>query len=107
MFMFRNSIKCEIRVLYVHKVSNLKAEHFESYSIFELELKSLLRQGLSEPEFYGDLVYKLKKIVGPNKFSAQFIKISSHYKKIGYNINATDCMLRGQHNHGLQLCFPL
>ena len=32
-----------------------------------------LRQGLSEPEFYGDLVYKLKKIVGSNNFSAQFI----------------------------------
>ena len=36
---------------------------------------------------YGDLVYKLKKIVGSNDFSAQFIKIISHYKKIGYNIN--------------------
>ena len=35
---------------------------------------------------YGDLVYKLKKIVGSNNFSAQFIKIISHYKKIGYNI---------------------
>ena len=33
-------------------------------------------------------VYKLKKIVGSNNFSAQFIKIISHYKKIGYNINA-------------------
>ena len=50
-------------------------------------LKSLLRQGLLEPDFYGDLVYKLKKIVGSNNFSAQFIKINSHYKKIGYNIN--------------------
>ena len=49
--------------------------------------KSLLRQGLSEPDFYGDLVYKLKKIVGSNDFSSQFIKIISHYKKIGYNIN--------------------
>ena len=37
-------------------------------------IESLLRQGLSEPEFYGDLVYKLKKIVGSNNFSAQFIK---------------------------------
>ena len=46
-----------------------------------------MRQGLSEPEFYGDLVYKLKKIVGSNNFSAQFIKIISYYKKIGYNIN--------------------
>ena len=30
--------------------------------------KSLLHQRLSQPEFYGDLVYKLKKIVGSNKF---------------------------------------
>ena len=42
---------------------------------------NLLRQGLSEPEFYGDLVYKLKTIVGSYNFSAQFIKILSHYKK--------------------------
>ena len=55
-------------------------------SKFQIEPKSLLRQGLSEPELYGDLAYKLKKIVGLNQFSAQFIKIS-HYKKIGYNIN--------------------
>ena len=46
-----------------------------------------MRQGLSETEFYGDLVYKLKKIIGSNNFSAQSIKIISHYKKIGYNIN--------------------
>ena len=35
---------------------------------------------------YGDLVYKFEKIVGSNNFSAYFIKIISHYKKIGYNI---------------------
>ena len=53
-------------------------------------------KGLSEPDFYGDLVYKLKKIVGSNNFSAQFIKIISHYKKIGYNINVlqqTACLV--------------
>ena len=38
-------------------------------------------------EFCGDLVYKLKKIVGSNNFTAQFTKIIFHYKKIGYNIN--------------------
>ena len=32
-------------------------------------------------------MYKLKKIVGSDNFTAQFIKIISHYKKIGYNIN--------------------
>ena len=57
-----------------------------------------------EPEFYGDLVYKLKKTVGSNNFTAQFIKIISHYKRIVDNINATDCMLGGQPNHGWQLC---
>ena len=63
---------------------------------FQVGLGSLLRRGLSEPDFYGDLVYKLKKIVGSNNFSAQFIKIISHYKKIGYNINVlqqTACLV--------------
>ena len=42
------------------------------------------------------IVYKLKKIVGSNNFSAQFIKKFSHYKKIGYNINVlqqTACLV--------------
>ena len=65
-------------------------------SKFQYGLKSLLRQVLSEPDFYGDLVYKLKKIVGSNNFSAQFIKIISHGKNIGYNINVlqqTACLV--------------
>ena len=69
---------------------------YDLISKFQVGLKSLLRQGLSEPDFYGDLVYKLKKIVGSNNFSAQFIKIISHYKKIGYNINVlqqTACLV--------------
>ena len=61
--------------------------YYDLISKFQIGLNSLLRQGLSEPEFYGDLVYELKKNVGSNNFSAQFIKIISHYKKIGYNIN--------------------
>ena len=56
-------------------------------SKLQVGFKSLLRQGLWEPEFYGDLVYKLKKIVGSINFSAQFIKIIAHFKNIGYNIN--------------------
>ena len=41
-------------------------------------------------------MYKLKKVVGSNNFSAQFIKRVSHYKKIGYNINVlqqTACLV--------------
>ena len=41
----------------------------------------------SEPEFYGDLVYKLKKLKGINDFSLQFGKIISRYRRIGYNLN--------------------
>ena len=64
--------------------------------LFQVELKSLLRQGFSESDFYGDFGYKLKKIVGSNNFSEVFIKMISHYKKIGYNINVlqqTACLV--------------
>ena len=54
---------------------------------FNVGLKLLLRQGLSEPAFYGDLVYKCKKIRGMTDFSDQFIKIIMRYKRIGYNLN--------------------
>ena len=40
-------------------------------------LKSLLQQGLSEPEFYGDLVYKFRKIYACKDFSTQFRKITT------------------------------
>ena len=76
--------------------SKFYRRYYDLISKFQVGLKSLLRQGLSEPDFYGDLVYKLKKIVGSNNFSAQFIKIISHYKKIGYNFNVlqqTACLV--------------
>ena len=51
-----------------------------------------MRHRLTEPEFYGDLVYKLKKIFGSYNFSAQIIKIISHYKKIGL-LQQTACLV--------------
>ena len=45
-----------------------------------------MRQGLSEPEFYGVLVYKLKKIVGSNIFSAQFIKSFPIIKRLALTL---------------------
>ena len=47
-----------------------------------------ISEGLSEPEFYGDLVYKFKKLKGINDFSFQFRKIITRYRRIGYNLNA-------------------
>ena len=38
-------------------------QYFDLIFKFQVGLKSLLRQRLLEPDFFGDLVYKLKKIV--------------------------------------------
>ena len=62
-------------------------------SKFNVGLKSLLQQGLSEPELYGDLVYKLRKIYACNDFSTQFQKIILRYKKrVQHKCYTTDCM---------------
>ena len=50
-------------------------------------LKTLLLQGLSESECYGNLLYKFRKITGKNDFPYHFKKISVRYKKIVYNID--------------------
>ena len=67
--------------------SSIADTMIELISKFNVGLKSLLHQGLSEPEFYGDLVYKFKKIRGMTDFSDQFRKIIMGYKRIGYNLN--------------------
>ena len=67
--------------------SKFYRRHYELVSKFNVGLKTLLHQGLSEPEFYGDLLYKFKKIVGRADFFYQFRKIIVRYKRIGYNIN--------------------
>ena len=56
----------------------------EKYSV---SLKILLQQGRSEPEFYGDLVYRFRQIVGKSNFSEQFRKIINRYKRIGYSLD--------------------
>ena len=56
----------------------------EKYSV---SLKTLLQQGISEPEFYGDLVYRFRKIVGKSNFSEQFRKLINRYKRIGYSLD--------------------
>ena len=38
--------------------------HSELIVKYNIGLKTLLQQGISEPIFYGDLVYKFKRIVG-------------------------------------------
>ena len=68
--------------------AKLYRRHYELISKFNVRLKTLLREGLSEPEFYGDLVYKFKKLTGRNAFSFQFRVQKNHirYRRIGYNL---------------------
>ena len=66
--------------------SKFYRRHYELISKFNVGLKILLLEGLSEPEFYGDLVYKFKKLIGRNDFSFQFRKIT-RCRRIGYNLN--------------------
>ena len=55
-----------------HKLRKTFSKDYRLYymliSLFQIGLKSLLGQGLSGTEFYGDLVYKLKEIIGSNNF---------------------------------------
>lgn len=76
--------------------SKFYRRHYDLIAKYDVDLKTLLRQGLSEPDFYGDLVYKFKKILGSDNFSEQFRKIISKYKKIGYNVDVmrqTACLV--------------
>ena len=54
---------------------------------YNIGLKTLLQQGISEPIFYGDLVYKFNRIFGQPNFSDQFKKIIKCYKNVGYNLD--------------------
>ena len=67
--------------------SKFYRRHYELISKYNVGLKTLLSEGLLEPEFYGDLVYKFEKLKGINDFSFQFRKIITRYRRIGYNLN--------------------
>ena len=70
--------------------------YYDLNSKFQVGLKSLLRQRLLEPEFYGNLLYSLKKIVGFNIFFCAVYSIISHYKKIAYYVKVlqqTACLV--------------
>ena len=66
-----------------HKIrkafSKFYYRHSELIVKYNIGLKTLLQLGISEPIFYGDLVYKFKRIVGKPNFSDQFKKIVKRY----------------------------
>ena len=57
----------------LHKAfSKFYGRHFDLLSNYNVGLKTLLLQGLLEPEFYGNMVYKFRKIIGKNDFPYHF-----------------------------------
>ena len=58
------------------------SRHSGLVEIYNVGLKKLLQQALSELEFYGDFVYKFRKSVEKSNFSEQFIKLVNRYKRI-------------------------
>ena len=48
--------------------SKFYRRYFDMVSKYNVGLKTLLLQGLSESEFYGDLMYIFRKIIGKNDF---------------------------------------
>ena len=79
--MLRSSTR-EINVEWLNFSSRAIEKHFLNFycirydliSNYNVGLKALLLDGISEPKFHGDFVYKLKKLIGRNDFSFQFLK---------------------------------
>ena len=77
-------------------LSKFYRRHCELVKKYNVSLRKLLQHGISEPEFYGDLVYKIRKIVGKSNFSEQFRKLINRYKRKGRNpyvMRQTACLV--------------
>ena len=49
-------------------IFNFDCRHFELIEKYHVSLKKLLQEDISNPEFYGDLVYKFKENHWKSKF---------------------------------------
>ena len=71
--------------------SKFYRRHSELVEKYNVSLKKLLQQGISEPKFYGDSVYRIRKIVGKSNFSEQFRKLINLYNP--YVMRQTACLV--------------
>ena len=73
-----------------HKIRKAFSKFYHRHSDlivkYNIWLKTLLQEGISETIFYGDLVYKFKRIVGKPNFSDQFKNIVKRYR-VWYNLD--------------------
>ena len=65
----------------------LSHRHFELIEKYHVSQKKLMQQGICNPEFYGDLVYKFKKIIGNPNFSNLLKHIVNRFKRAGYSLD--------------------
>ena len=72
---------------FVRRFSKFYRRHSALVEIYSVSLKTLRQQGISEPEFYGDLVYRFRKSVDKCNFSEQFRILIRRYKRIGYSLD--------------------
>ena len=73
---------------------NVYRRHSRLVEKHNVRLRKLLQQGISEPECYGDLDNRIRKIVEKSHFAEQFRKFINRYKRIGYDqyIFSADCV---------------
>jgi hypothetical protein len=78
---------------YLTKVYNLKIDFI---SKFKRNLKTFLRQGIRQPDFYRDVIYKLWKILGHCYICIVFTKSIKRFIKIFYDpltLRHTACLV--------------
>ena len=86
--LFRFICKLTVEIFnFLHTAWGRESRHSALLEKYSVSLKTLLQQGISEPEFYGDLVYRFRKTVGKSNFLEQFRKLINRYKRIGYSLN--------------------
>ena len=110
LFLTAKLLKQDYRYHNIRKAfSKFYHRHSKLIVKYNIGLKTLLQQGISEPVFYGDLVYKFKQNVGKSNLSDQFKRIEKHYIRVGYNLDIMGavCMPGFKPNNGLMLWFPL
>ena len=87
-FLTSKLLKQGYRYHKLHKAfSKCYYRHAELIVKYNIYLKTLLQQCISEPVFYGDLVYRFRIIIGMPSFSDQFKKIIKRYKRMRYNMD--------------------
>ena len=67
--------------------SKFYRRHFELIETYHVSLKKLMQQGICNPEFYGDLVYKFKKIIEKPNFSNLLKRLVNRFRRAGYSLD--------------------